>query len=144
MALAFVLVTAAGVQDAYAQNTRRIHFTTAFPFTVGNAMLPGGTYSIAPSDLEPAVLVIRGFNTSVFERAIASGPAEPHRKSEVVFERFGNGYILKSVWVARSSVGYQMDVKAAERRLARANEIPTEVRVSARPAPTQAKSPTVR
>jgi len=144
IALTLILVTAGGVRDAFAQIVGRIQFTTAFPFTVGNTTLPGGTYSIASDSLEPSLLVIRGWNTSVFEAATESSPSRAPARSEVVFERFGNGYILKSVWVAGSTVGYQLNVRAAERRLARTNEAPNEVRVSAHLTARRPKLPTAR
>ena len=80
VAVALVLVTVAGVRDAQAQIMGRIQFTTAFPSTVGNTTLPGGTYSIASDSREPSLLVIQGWNRAgdlVIELGIEAALGRP-------------------------------------------------------------------
>jgi len=133
MTIAFtVLFTiSVGVHHAGAQIGRPLEFTTAFPFTVGKTTVAGGTYSISAVASDQATLELRGRTASVVELARQTRPAATPAKTEVVFEHYGDRYILKNVWVAGSAVGYEFDVKSAERHLGRAAEPPTELRVSA-------------
>jgi hypothetical protein len=42
------ILVVAGVQNASAQITDPVEFTTSFPFTVGYATVPAGRYTIRP------------------------------------------------------------------------------------------------
>jgi hypothetical protein len=131
-ALVSLFTIGVGVQDARAQVSRPIEFTTAFPFTVGETTVAGGTYSISADALDTSTLEIRGRTASVFELARQAKPSATPSRTEVVFERYGDHYILKSIWIAGATVGFELNVKFAERHLERANERLTEFRVSAR------------
>jgi len=131
-AFAALFTIALGVHDARAQLSGTIEFTTAFPFTVGKTTMAGGTYSISSDALDKSTLEIRGRTASAFELTRQARPRATPSKTEIVFERYGKHYILKSVWVAGSAVGYELNVKFAERQLAGASERPTELRVTAR------------
>ena len=63
VAAAFLLF--AGVQPAGAQVIGAVEFTTTFPFAVGNANVPAGTYTIRPDDDAPAVLILTGAHVGV-------------------------------------------------------------------------------
>ena len=54
------ILVLAGVQNASAQITNPIEFTTSFAFTVGNATMPAGAYTIRPDDDNPAILQLTG------------------------------------------------------------------------------------
>ena len=54
-----------GIQDASAQLLNTVEFTTSFPFTVGNATVPAGSYTIRPDGDNPQVLELTGKNASV-------------------------------------------------------------------------------
>ena len=56
---------------------------------------------------------------------------ETPAKSEVVFKRYGDGYVLKDIWVEGSKSGAESVAAEAERHLAR-REAKGEQRVSAR------------
>src|SRR5262249_32066462 len=47
------ILVLAGVQNARAQLVNALQVTTAFPFTVGNATVPAGSYTIKPDDEDP-------------------------------------------------------------------------------------------
>ena len=109
----------AGVQNASAQITYPIEFTTSFPFTVGNATVPAGSYTITPDDDSPAMLRLTGAHTSVFVETQNAEPRQIPSKTEVVFNRYGDGYVLKAIWVEDSNEGAETLPVEGERHMAR-------------------------
>jgi hypothetical protein len=63
--IAGVILVLAGVQNASAQITNLVEFTTAFGFTVGNATVPAGSYTIRPDDDAPNILIMTGAHGDV-------------------------------------------------------------------------------
>ncbi len=53
-------------------------------------------------------------------------------KTEVVFKRYGQGYVLKSVWEEGSNEGVETVMVEAERHHAKDGVTPTEHHVAAR------------
>src|SRR5215208_2725897 len=102
-ALATGVLTLAGIQSASAAIDTPLEFTTTFPFTVGYATVPAGKYTIRQDDDNPQLLELTGGRVGVFfETNNADAPA-PAAKSEIVFKRYGDTYVLKDVWVEGST-----------------------------------------
>jgi hypothetical protein len=131
VALAGGLLVLAGVQNASAQIAYPVEFTTAFPFTVGQASLPAGTYTIKSIDDDPAVLELRGQNVGVIFETNRISPNGSKPKTEVVFKRYGSTSILKDVWVRGSDAGFESVAAAGERHLAKTLSPAGEQRVIA-------------
>jgi hypothetical protein len=115
------LLLCAGIQNASAQITEPVEFTTSFPFTAGNATLPAGSYTITPDDDSPAMLRLSGANTSVFVETQNAETNEIPGKTEVVFKRFGNGYVLKQIWIEGSKEGAETLTVEAEHHVAKSD-----------------------
>jgi hypothetical protein len=121
-----------GVHPASAQITGPVEFTTTFPFTVGNATVPAGSYTIDPDMDNPQILSLTGSDTGVFfQVANIQAPTSPS-KTEVVFKRYGQGYVLHNVWVAGSSTGVESTIAEAEKHHAKHGGPTGEARVEAR------------
>jgi hypothetical protein len=126
------LVLLAGMRTVSAQIEYPVEFTTAFPFTVGYATVPPGTYTIKPDDDNPEMLELSGGRVGViFETNNASAKA-PVAKSEVVFKRYGDTYVLKSVWVNGSNTGAESVAAEGERHATKKQGAESELRVAAR------------
>jgi hypothetical protein len=123
----------AGVQHATAQViTDTVEFTTTFPFTVGNTTVPAGTYSIRQDDDSPQVLELTGGRTSVlFETRSTQAPTAPS-KTEVVFQRHGDAYLLKSVWLEGQMTGAEATAVEGERHMAKHRGAEGEQRIAGR------------
>jgi hypothetical protein len=121
----------AGVHNASAQVTDAVKFKTSFPFTVGNATMPAGSYMIRPDDSDPLVLQLIGPRGSVFFETENATPRETPAKSEVVFKRYGDGYVLKDIWVAGPTEGAEVVAGHGERHAAKRHPSATEHRVAA-------------
>lgn len=111
----------AGVQNASAQIGEPVEFTTSFPFTAGNATLPAGRYTITPDDDNPAMLRLTGAHTSVFVETQNAVARQIPSKTDVVFKRYGDGYVLKAIWIGGSNEGAETLPVEGERHLARSD-----------------------
>ena len=100
------ILVLAGAQNASAQITNSVEFTTAFPFTVGNTTVPAGTYTIRPDDDASNILLLTGGRSDVlFETENKTQESIPS-KTELTFNRYGDGYVLKGIQVEGSEIGY--------------------------------------
>jgi hypothetical protein len=108
------ILVLAGVQNASAQLADTVEFTTSFPFTVGYATVPAGTYTVRPDDDNPRILELKGGHTAVlFQTDIVEEDNAPS-KTEVVFKRYGDGYVLKDLWVEGSRSGAESTAVESE------------------------------
>jgi len=124
------VLTVAGVQNASAQIIDNVDFTTSFPFTVGNTTVPAGSYTIRPDDDNPQILMLQGKNASVlFQVDVASARKTPS-KTEVVFSRYGNSYVLKNIW--GRGFGFRRRNDAGRGRTARGQEFRRQERAAHR------------
>jgi hypothetical protein len=130
--LAGGFVAVAGVYDASAQIVSPIEFTTSFPFTVANTTVPAGSYTISATDEDAQVLELKGAHATVLFVTESAQPKQPPSKDEVVFSRYGDGYVLKNIWAAGSDIGYVTSNALGERRVSKQGGAPTESRVAAR------------
>lgn len=122
----------AGVHSASAQITDPVEFTTSFPFTVGFAKVPAGSYTIRPDDDNPAVYELSGAHTTVLFQMMGTQARETPSKTEVVFKRYGDGYLLKDIWLEGSNTGAEAIAVEGERHMVKHGGSALEERVAAR------------
>jgi hypothetical protein len=122
----------ASVQNASAQVTDPVEFTTTFPFTVGYGTVPAGSYTIRPDDDNPDILELQGRGTTVFFQAQNTVAPKASDHTEVVFKRYGDGYILKDIWIAGSDTGVESIAAEGERHAAKKYSSASDERVPAR------------
>jgi len=131
LGIAGTILMLAGVQNASAQITNSIDFTTSFPFTVGNTAVPAGSYTITPDFDNPSILQLSGGHTAVLFETNAAQAKETPSKTEVVFKRYGNGYVLKDVWLEGDSTGAETLALEGEKHMASRLGPAAEQRVTA-------------
>jgi len=100
------ILVLAGVQNASAQITNSVEFTTSFGFTVGNTTVPAGSYTVRPDDDDPNILVLTGAHADVLFQTENKTQKSTPSKTEVIFNRYGDGYVLKGIQVEGSDTGY--------------------------------------
>ena len=121
----------AGVQNAGAQIVDPLEFTTSFPFTVGAATVPAGSYTIRPDEDNPNVLELSSGRTGVFfETTDVRAPQSPG-KTEVVFKHYGNAYVLKNIYEEGSDSGVETMAAEGERHMMKRSGSPTEHHIAA-------------
>jgi hypothetical protein len=126
--------TVAGATLAHAQVSDPVEFTVPFAFTVGNTTMPPGAYEIRRDTDNGTVYRIdspKKHIGTLFEVEPTS-MNRPPAKSEVVFKRYGQGYVLKSVWEEGSTDGIQTVVAEAERHHVKHGGAVSETRISAK------------
>ena len=126
------ILVLAGVQNASAEIADTVEFTTSFPFTVGYATVPAGSYTIRPDNDNPGILELTGAHTAVLFQAQDAEARETPSKTEVVFKRYGSGYVLKDIWVEGSDAGAETMAVESERHLAKHPGAEGEQRVAGR------------
>ena len=130
------IILLAGVQNASAQIVDRVEFTTAFPFTVGHATVPAGSYMITPDEDNPQFLQLTGEHIGVFFQTESAEARQLPKKTELVFKRYGDGYLLKEIWVAGSNAGATTMATEREKHLAKHHAPAADQRVAARKVAT--------
>jgi hypothetical protein len=128
--------TVSGVSLAHAQVTDPVEFTTSFPFTVGNTTMPAGSYEIRRDTDNGTVYRIQSSKKHIGTLFEVEGTSvtRPPKQTEVIFKRYGNGYVLKSVWEEGSTEGVETVMVEAERHHIKDGGTPTEHHVAAKHA----------
>ena len=127
------VATVGSVTLANAQVVDPVEFTASFPFSVGNTRMPAGRYEIRRDADDPSLYRIEARDGKVgtfFAVEPASLPKSPD-KTEVVFKRYGEGYVLKSVWEAGDADGFQTVLAEPERHHVKHGGAVSEERVPA-------------
>jgi hypothetical protein len=132
--LTFITLTALlGATAAHAQVTEAVHFKTAFPFTVGNTTYPAGTFTVKPADDgDYSVLEIsNGKITTLLEVEPETAGANQRVKDEVVFNKYGDQYVLSDIWDQADQSGvHAQPSKAGQRHAKKHGAEPTKESVS--------------
>ena len=106
----FTLATLGAATGALAQ--RALKVTVPFDFTVGNALLPAGQYTIHSST--PGVIMVqstdRKYNTSI---VTTHGNGESSDGSKIVFDVYGHQYFLHRI-LCPTSLAMNVDVPTSK------------------------------
>jgi hypothetical protein len=86
------LLSLLSVMPLAAQIENGVDFKTTFPFYVGNAKMPAGSYKIAQSDIDSSVLQIQSNDGthSAFVDFVPTHAEQPHSQSDVTFRKYGD------------------------------------------------------
>ena len=124
-ALAVLLMATA----AHAQQTK-LSGTVPFSFVVGDRLYPAGDYLFSDSD---DVLKITNAQQAKTEMTLshACETVMPSTDTKLVFDRLGDNYFLRRIWVAGSSRGRELPRSQTEVRLAQNHEPVESVIVAA-------------
>ena len=118
-------------RPAQAQLAEYMTFRTTFPFVVGNTTMPAGAYSIRRTEDSQSVYMVSG-PRSVFLVANPTShpPSIDPAKDEVIFQKFGDQFVMSEVWEGDESTGIVSTMKYKGERVA-SNEQPVLIAVAA-------------
>jgi hypothetical protein len=104
------------VMPLAAQIDTGVDFTTSFPFYAGDAKLPAGNYRVSQPDMGFEILRIQNIDEprSAFVDFTPTQSLQPHRKSAVSFEKYGDTDYLDQVWIAGETYGVAADSTKVE------------------------------
>ena len=106
--------------------TDRIAVQVPFSFVVGNTAVPSGEIILQRADLSGHVLAIRNVDAKLNVFATTSGEKASARTGEyLVFHKYGNRYVLKSLKVEGSDNVYAFAPGKLEAELS-AQNVPSE------------------
>ena len=124
----FILPALAAAQM---KQTDRIAVKVPFSFVVGNTTLPSGEIILQRADLSGRVLAIRNVDRKLSVFATASGQKASARTGEyLVFNKYGNRYVLKSLKVEGSADMYAFAPSKLEAELSAQNAPGEEILVA--------------
>jgi hypothetical protein len=110
------LAVASGTTALHAQDeTRRIPVNIPFAFEVASAHLSPGTYVLG--DPLQHVLTVRGKSGTVLAIDWREADLAPATEGKVVFDRYGDRYFLREVWVEGKSEHFRCPESKAEHQV---------------------------
>ena len=129
--LAFCLLVVGGgiVANAQVNTVPELEINVPFAFAVGDTRLPAGKYEITtPEDVSPNVLEIRSLDRRmavIFDTEAAETRGDQiENKTQIIFDKIGDQYFLRQIWVIGSSYGSELSQSRMEKRLASGNTQP--------------------
>jgi hypothetical protein len=104
------LLSLLSVMPLAAQIDNGVDFTTSFPFYAGGAKLPAGQYKVTQPDANADLLMVESINGahSVFVEFVPTQSAQPHRRSDVTFQKYGDTDYLNRVWIEGQNYGIKI------------------------------------
>jgi len=98
------------VMPLAAQIDNGVDFTTSFPFYAGDTKLPAGHYKVTQPDANADLLLVESINGahSVFVEFAPTRSAQPHRQSDVTFQKYGDADYLNRVWIEGQNYGIKI------------------------------------
>ena len=126
---------------ASAQILDGLGFKTSFPFYVGNARMPAGSYKVTQSGMDNSILSIdsEDGSHSAFIDFIPTEASKDHSHSDVTFRKYGNTDFMNRLWVGGQEYGMQVEQTKAESKLA-ASASPVEHTLAANKLPGKGQS----
>jgi hypothetical protein len=120
VALATTVLVLGSTLPVMSQIDNGLEFTTSFPFYAGNAKMPAGSYRITQADADAYELLVQSVDGkySAFVEYIATRSAQPHKQSDVTFEKYGTVDYLDRIWVEGQTYGMKVDPTKAEKKAA--------------------------
>jgi hypothetical protein len=117
------------VMPLAAQIDSSVNFTTSFPFYAGDAKLPAGHYRVSQPEMGSEVLRIQNIDEprSAFVDFTPTQSLQPHRKSAVSFEKYGDTDYLDQVWIAGETYGIKADPTKVEAAAAAGANAPQHI-----------------
>jgi hypothetical protein len=94
-----------------------VRATVPFDFTVGNELLPSGTYMIKPESTNPNVIVIRSHDNHIAVLSIVhqDGNKSPNG-GKLLFHKYGGQYFLREILCDRADMNVELTASRTEKK----------------------------
>jgi hypothetical protein len=104
------LLSFLSVMPLVAEIDNGVDFTTTFPFYAGDTKLPAGQYKVSQPDQDDPLLLVESLDRkhSAFVEFEATHAAEPHRASDITFQKYGDTDYLNRVWIEGQKYGIKI------------------------------------
>jgi hypothetical protein len=129
--LTILIVLLQAVPHVPAQSVR-LEANIPFEFVAGSAPLPAGQYHIEPMGSHVVRIWSADSRSSAFFQTIGVQTRNLNENGKLVFNRYGNTYLLSQIWSPGSHSGRELMKSRLERRLAEGIPIPHKQEVATR------------
>ena len=110
----FVIAAFITTGRAVAQD-RAVRATVPFDFTVGDKLLPAGTYTITTASSD--VIELRNYDRRIAILSTATPDSKESRNgSKLVFDKYGDQYFLSEILCQSASMNVNLPTSKAEKR----------------------------
>ena len=113
------------VTPLFAQSPNPMRFETAFDFSVGDRALPAGEYTVSTIG---SALQVRSMDNKQIATILTHSTSRPavEEQGKLVFNRYGNTYLLSEVWRPGELTGQELSKSSQERELAQGQSSPSQ------------------
>ena len=94
-AIAFLSIVSFFTAGSALAQYRTVQATVPFDFTVGNKLLPSGTYTITP--VSSGIIEIQNFDKHVTVLSAFSQDSHESQSGKLVFDKYGDHYFLTEI-----------------------------------------------
>jgi hypothetical protein len=108
----FALVSFVAIGSMSAQN-RAVKATVPFDFSVGNKLLPAGTYTISSESY--GVIEIRNYDRHIALVSTTTHDANESKTAELVFHKYGDQYFLSEILCASADMNMAVPTSKQEK-----------------------------
>ena len=109
----FILAGMVSAGSVLAQD-HGVRATVPFDFTVGNKVLPSGTYTIEPTAQN--VIVIRNREKNIAVMSTSYGDGKQSKTGELVFNKYGDQYFLREILCSSADMSVELPASKTEKR----------------------------
>jgi hypothetical protein len=110
----FAFASILGAGAAVAQD-RGVQANVPFDFTVGNKLLPAGTYTITPASEGVIAIQNRDKHVLILSAALPDGK-EAKNGGELVFDRYADQYFLREILCDAAAMNVELPATKAEKQ----------------------------
>jgi len=116
-AIAFFALATLVAGTAMAQE-HAVKANVPFDFTVGNAHVPAGTYTITSTGA-PSMVELRSDSGKVHIFGSAYNSGKQSDRGKLVFDKYGDRYFLREILCARVDMNLELPVSKSEKAIQR-------------------------
>ena len=122
----FVLLAAALLFASTAQaQTLHVKADIPFDFVVGNTVYSAGAYTIGSATQSSNALLLEGGDTRAIVMPVQCSLTLPSETTKLVFDRMGDTYFLRKIWVEGRTDGREFPRSKSELQMAK-NHTPSD------------------
>ena len=93
--------------------------TIPFEFAVGSKTMPAGDYTISDSESHAVLVISGGENALTLTKPVGGGDQVHAGQSLLIFNRYGDRYVLSQVWDSVRDIGREVPMSKTERELSK-------------------------
>ncbi len=116
-AIALLAIANCAISGTSFAQSNEVRANVPFDFTVGNELLPSGTYTIRPESTDPNVIVIRSYDKPIVVLSLAHQDGNTSADGgKLLFHKYGGQYFLSEILCPRAGMNVELPTSKREKR----------------------------